>query len=1205
MQYQIQRKLYLIGLVLMMKLQNIVSIEQRFQNSVNIRMDIMENDKISQYIPTSSSVQVMKHYLNNVLENEENATMLIGPYGKGKSHLILVLLKLLWLNGEDTQDEIRQLICRVKKVDEETAALMEKFVKEEKRYLPVVVTFGNEDLNTTYLYALNRALTMAGMDDLAPSTSYEKVEEMLEVWKNQYPSTYEMFSNVLDSEYAMDIVTFRMGIRERKRDFYQLFVELYPRFTSGGTFQPMIDTNAVKIYEEVNIALKEQYGYAGLFVVFDEFSKYVEMQDRNQKQLSGNMGFIQEMCELCAKKSNAIHHIFVAHKSIKEYGDYLSKATINCFTGVEGRLKEVHFQSGARDCYELIANTIRKIDKEWNVFQGKWWQDCHHLPQYQIPGFCGAFDEKEYFEIVVKGCFPLSPVTAFLLIKISENVGQNERSMFTFMAKKEKNSLMEFIRDSKGVKEAGPALVFDYFAALFYKEKSNPRIYEEYIKAKYVVDNLKDEDSLLQIKKSIVKMMALIRMIHIPDEVNVDSKTLRHSCNCSKEEFEQALRELEEGNFIVWRVREQAYHFKNQIGVDIETELGRVAGTIGKIDMETELQKISQFRYELPQSYNNHFYMTRYFDYIFMKTKAFLLATDTVISGLFEKHFADGKIIALIPDSVGKDDIRRIQEKVKVLANERILVLCPNETLELEQNIRRMLSIKKYIDILRENEENVKLLLEELNYLLEDSLFEIVARLETLYMPYNGHSTLFHMDKQVHDVSSRKEFNLLLSDICDRYYGGSPIIRHEMLNRRNISTQMRKAREIIIQSLLIGKDMSDWQKGTSAEATMFRATLFNTGLMNRSRNTDKALQDMLLVITRFIKDAQGDKLCFGMLYQILQGKKYGVRLGVIPIYLAYRFAQLEDMPVVYHEKREYAIDAKLLNRINVEPEKYYLYVEKNTVEKEEFIKSLAELWGCDANVNCITEEIANWFKGLPRYTIHGQYGVHDKTRDFCKYLLTTELNPREFVYEDLMKLCKTQDYSECMEVVTRTKKRMEGYLEHLVEEVVRCTKESLDGSEKDSLSALLGDWYHFLSPVVFEQVNSTYENAFLKVIAEIIDSISPLSEYAIISRLAKCITDLYVEDWREDTLDYYCSQMNKLISKFSQIEQSDTEGKGQFSFTNKNGEIISRYYNYEVDGTAEFLQNEMISIMEEFGESLENEQKVAVLVNMLEGLMKN
>ena len=77
-----------------MKYSKIIGSDQHFQSSVNLQYDLNKEEKVKGYIPTIQSIIILKRYLNAVCSdtfNEDNATVLIGPYGRGKSHLLLVL----------------------------------------------------------------------------------------------------------------------------------------------------------------------------------------------------------------------------------------------------------------------------------------------------------------------------------------------------------------------------------------------------------------------------------------------------------------------------------------------------------------------------------------------------------------------------------------------------------------------------------------------------------------------------------------------------------------------------------------------------------------------------------------------------------------------------------------------------------------------------------------------------------------------------------------------------------------------------------------------------------------------------------------------------------------------------------------------------------------------------------------------------------
>lgn len=101
----------------------------------------------------------------------------------------------------------------------------------------------------------------------------------------------------------------------------------------------MAISDVLPLYKSTSEKLVEEYGYDGIYIVFDEFSKFIESQ--NGASTGANMKLLQDMCELATDSKNAkVFFTMVAHKSIKEYGKHLSQELINSFTGIEGRMIE-------------------------------------------------------------------------------------------------------------------------------------------------------------------------------------------------------------------------------------------------------------------------------------------------------------------------------------------------------------------------------------------------------------------------------------------------------------------------------------------------------------------------------------------------------------------------------------------------------------------------------------------------------------------------------------------------------------------------------------------------------------------------------------------------------------------------------------------------------------------------------------------------
>lgn len=74
-------------------LKDIIKFNSSFKTAVNLYLSLNKPEKVLGYIPTKSSVNFMGDYLKAVLENKEQATLLVGPYGKGKQCLISTIFQ--------------------------------------------------------------------------------------------------------------------------------------------------------------------------------------------------------------------------------------------------------------------------------------------------------------------------------------------------------------------------------------------------------------------------------------------------------------------------------------------------------------------------------------------------------------------------------------------------------------------------------------------------------------------------------------------------------------------------------------------------------------------------------------------------------------------------------------------------------------------------------------------------------------------------------------------------------------------------------------------------------------------------------------------------------------------------------------------------------------------------------------------------------
>ena len=380
-------------------LQELVSVNEKFQKSINVRLDYNQMDKIENYIPTRASLQILDAYLDKLKENKgDNATLLIGPYGKGKSHLLLVLTALLSKKNRNVNERtvLERLIERINGVDEKVGTKAKKLLEENKVFLPVFITSTTGDLGKSFLLALKEALEREGLEQVSPNTYFEEALAVITQWKQVYPKVYDEFLLLLQS-HNLEENAFLKRLCNYEDKMLALFQKIYPTLTAGSVFEPMVQMDIVPLYESVNREICEKYGYSGIVIIFDEFSKFMEGYPK--EQFSYAMKQLQDICELSEKKhEQSLHIILVAHKAIKEYRNMLEASVINAYTGVEGRIGELRFTVSMQNSYELIQNAIEKknLEKlEVQVVRQDWYQQLQE-ESYQLPFFRNTFKWEEF-----------------------------------------------------------------------------------------------------------------------------------------------------------------------------------------------------------------------------------------------------------------------------------------------------------------------------------------------------------------------------------------------------------------------------------------------------------------------------------------------------------------------------------------------------------------------------------------------------------------------------------------------------------------------------------------------------------------------------------------------------------------------------------------------------------------------------------------
>lgn len=1207
----------------------LVQTDVSFQTAVNLRLDRENVQKFTGYIPTASSVALIERFLDNILAVKgKSASILIGPYGKGKSHLLLVLLAMLEQRYPGEQELVMQ---RLADISPRCGAHAHR-VLERGPFLTVLVSNTGNSMNTSFLLAAKEALERNNLQELMPESYYGEALLQIKRWETDYPDTCRQLEELLENGQIEGmpgcIEELREALEHYDESALMLFRRLYPKLTAGSRFEPMINMDASVLLQQINHKLCRDYGYQGIYVVFDEFSKYLE--GHTQTGAGADMKVLQDMCELAnAAQTDPFFITFVAHKSLREYNSRLSREVRNQLHGIEGRLQECLFVASARNHFNLIGSVLKKTAEFKDFFpellRGEATADLL-ARTYELPFFHAQFQWEEFLRVAVENSYPMTPFSALLLWNMSEKVAQNERTLFTYLTADEQGSVCRLLKGEGGKDQSflGTDHIYDYFAPALREMTEETEIHNEWLKTEYALRQTQDA-----MQAGILKTIAVLHMAVDWQETPVNDTNIWLALGGTLCEVKEGITALLECNLLVWRSKTGCYTFKNNIGVNLEEELQTAMQKIpDHLNLDRQLEEISDLEYVLPKSYNHAFTITRYFQYIFMRPE--VLYQTLKPSYLFEEKFADGKIIAL----VGMEPIEtsRVLEQSRRWQDARILILIPHDIFGQEGQLRKYLAVQELLRKPHFIEDN-RVLEQELHLYAEDLLYEINAELEREYLPQNHNCTVVWNGRSWR-FQSEKEFNTFLSDICGSFYNFSPRVNHELLNISNVTGQYLKARSHIVDEILQGGSMEHYERGTGPEAMVYRTALVRTGLRGNRYPLDEGTGHILQEIHSFINQSASTKQCFAILYERLQGKEYGVRKGLLPLFLAIELTSVAGIPILYLQSKEVLCDAGILNNINDKPEQYYLYLEQVDGEKEAYLSWLEDYFsiekrgaGRQERFQAITEAMQRRYRAFPKVVSNWKQldeqeweaairksGLQvSQMQEFARKLQETseklmaglrklDLNPREILFERIPRfLDREQGDLFCAQAVgiiyTVWGKRLEWIQRQIAQEcLVLC---GADAGE--SLTAHLKSRYRSVQERLHKLVLSTQARR----LCVCLEKLESYREEDAASDVAYAITGIHMEDWTPETVEVFRKSFVKALEEInSSAQELEKNYPGRkIMFTDRKGNPVERYFREEKSGVGDFLKNAIKEALEEFGDSMEPAQKAAVLVETLEELL--
>lgn len=1193
-----------------------------FQFAVNIGYDLYSDDKIKNYIPTSSAIELIEDVMLGLSpSSNDRARIFIGAYGKGKSHLTLMLVSLLFRKEPGLFDT---LLSKVYEYNVELYNYISDYINSDRRLLPVIVYGNGMGIRQSLMFELKRSLENAGLRDIMPDTYFKAAMTTIQNWEKDYKETYFAFENKI----SCSVSDFILGLSEYNTEYYVKFTEIFPSLTSGSEYNPISVMNVVELYNDVNDKIKK-HGYNGIFVVYDEFSKFLE--GSLNKTSAEEVKALQDFAENCTRsKEKQLHILLVSHKSILNYIDKLPKNKIDAWKAVSNRFKTVELNNTSAQMYEVISHVIKQKEDWYETFKNDNNDIFHDIfEKWRKHRVFSELTDNE-LENVVFGCYPLEPITTFLLPRISEKIAQNERTLFTFLSVKgQKLTLSSFLATAEArLPLLTPDYIYDYFEPLFKAENYNSMTHKLWKTTSVALNKLTDKEL---IEKKMVKGLSLVYILNQFEILPPDMQMLIDVYNGSIYDMDTVVKAL--SNLVKKGILSKhknhlriAEHTDVNIDELIENIIAKRSPTANVKDI---LNSFTGDKVLYPNAYNDENEIIRYFVLEFITIQEIEEVDDWSLK--IQNISGDGIVYTVITNDRNISEIIPVIREIK---HNRIVFITPKSNEDIYGTAIRYDAIKHIIETTDDH-----ILADELSYYQDDFIESLNGYVDMYLRPELSTARYYYKGEEL-SINRRSALSRKLSTICAEVFIDCPVINNEVINKNNLSSQAINSRAKVVAGLLENIVKPDLGlTGTSQDVSFMRSTIKSTGILvscdDKPILTIEDLPDARLQVvlnsirTFFLRSTEEGRMCFKELYDILTlpENRIGLKKGVIPIYIASVLHFYKRYTVITRGNRELEITTKLLESINEKPDDYELYLENWDEQKEEYINTLERIFTKHINeyekeynsFEYIARAMQRWFLQLPKYTkeIERRYTGDEQfaeielcTLKLKNGLRTSEINSRDFLFNKLLwiydyrqfdlKILKDIENSKL--ILDETKIRLIQILEAEIRDIF-ATKQH---KNEASLYSIIKDWCETLDEYASSHMFNNGENKLLTLCF----NITPDSQ-KFIEDLAKASIGLRIDDWSESTISIFIPAIVGFKTSIESYNEKMTSTNGRIanngiykiSFIDEVGnEKFKTFDKTEYSNEAQLMYNDAQAMIEEYGESLSPNEKRQVLIDIINKL---
>ena len=669
-------------------------------------------------------------------------------------------------------------------------------------------------------------------------------------------------------------------------------------------------------YREVRELIEQLSARKPVLLVVDEFGKNLEAFADGGSE--GDLYLLQELAEWAAGEDRLpLVLITIQHLAFEAYAADATAAQRREWAKVQGRFEDISYVDTAAATRGLIAAALQHDDDltyGWLRHRGA--QTVGR--EADAAGLAGVTAPD-----LISACYPLHPSTLLVLPSLCARYGQNERTLFSFLASDEPNSVTTFTHDADlagGLPWVRLDQVYDYFvesASTFVGASRDANRWVE------VETTIRDAHGLSKPQLRVLKTVGVLNLIAAAGAVRASNELLGFALAGSGDGLEDVAavhtrtKELVDLGLVTYRDFASEYRIWQGSDFDIAAALTSARRQVQHDSIADTIIDTLPLR---PVVASRHS-ITRNTMRAFART--FADDMTTTVPTPRPGDVRDGVLVyALAPGTRPAPEDPDVPVVIIEPAGEQLDALVA-ATVEVAA-LRKVLADPNLAD-------NDRAARRELTERLALARQILEQRVDSAYGPEGTWTWTNPPGEADERPLAPRRASDALSEVFDEVYRHGPEVKYEAINRAELTSQGAKARRILLEAALTPSRTRQYRlglEGDGPEIGMYRAVLADSGIHHpdhgfSSPRISDAWAPVWNHLNATLKGATGDAISAAHVLDEIMRPPFGLRQGVASVLLtAALIHNAHDIAIYEHGTFKPRLDAAMSERLVRNPDNF-------------------------------------------------------------------------------------------------------------------------------------------------------------------------------------------------------------------------------------------------------------------------------------------